>query len=76
MPFRARLPDETDQQYSYRRTVQLIRESYLEPTEIRNESGDLVAELEPGEGIAQYTFDTFIEAFATFNGLVENPSNL
>lgn len=73
MPFRARLPDETDQQHSLRRSIWLIRQSYLEPTEVTNQAGTVVMLLQPGDGITYETYNRFVDAFATWNGLVNNP---
>ena len=73
MPFRERLPDETDQQHSLRRSVWLLRQSYLEPTEVTNQAGTVVTLLHPGDGMTMQTYDRFVEAFSNWNGLVNNP---
>lgn len=74
MPYRERLPDETDQQHSFRRVLFLASEAYLRPLEVKNESGDVVAVLQPGEGIFDYTFNRLLEALNHAKKLVENPA--
>jgi hypothetical protein len=74
MPFRQRLPDETDQQYSLRRTAFLIYEAYLQPTEVTNSSGSVVTVLQPGEGLTEYTFNRLVSAYNTFVDVIENPN--